>query len=254
MAMSAGYIPFHPNPSKPKYKPPAGAVDAHCHVFGPESEVSLRARAQIHALRRAQGEAVRAARFSRLRQERDRAGVLPQQGQSGDGRCARRFQRQGQGRGLRRRGGHRRRAQGDGPRRRARACASISSSGWSISRRARCCERIAARIAPLGWHIVIYFEMPDLPELESVLHLAADHGGGRSHGHAGREEGRRSPGEPALPPLMEKHRNFWVKVTCPERMTRRRAALRRRGAVRAGPGGAISRPRASGAPIGRIPT
>jgi len=37
VAMSAGYIPFHPNPSKPKYRPPAGAVDAHCHVFGPES-------------------------------------------------------------------------------------------------------------------------------------------------------------------------------------------------------------------------
>src|SRR5258705_5203139 len=38
VAMSPGYIPFHPNPSKPKYKPPAGAVDAHCHVFGPESK------------------------------------------------------------------------------------------------------------------------------------------------------------------------------------------------------------------------
>ena len=38
MAMSAGYIPFHPDPSKPKYAPPAGAVDAHCHVFGPESK------------------------------------------------------------------------------------------------------------------------------------------------------------------------------------------------------------------------
>ena len=25
--------------------------------------------------------------------------------------------------------------------------------------------------------------------------------------------------------LMEKHKNFWVKVTCPERMTHRRAAL-----------------------------
>src|ERR1700758_1971478 len=36
--MSPGYIPFHPNPSKPKYKPPAGAVDAHCHVFGPEAK------------------------------------------------------------------------------------------------------------------------------------------------------------------------------------------------------------------------
>jgi 2-pyrone-4,6-dicarboxylate lactonase len=37
MPMSAGYIPFHPNPSKPKYRPPAGAVCAHCHVFGPEA-------------------------------------------------------------------------------------------------------------------------------------------------------------------------------------------------------------------------
>src|SRR6202167_1528079 len=36
--MSPGYIPFHPNPSRPKYKPPPGAVDAHCHVFGPESK------------------------------------------------------------------------------------------------------------------------------------------------------------------------------------------------------------------------
>src|SRR5258705_400489 len=36
--MSAGYFPFHPNPSKTKYKPPAGAVDAHCHVFGPEAK------------------------------------------------------------------------------------------------------------------------------------------------------------------------------------------------------------------------
>src|SRR5262249_50693695 len=30
-------------------------------------------------------------------------------------------------------------------------------------------ERIARRIAPLGWHIVVYFEMPDLPELESFF-------------------------------------------------------------------------------------
>jgi 2-pyrone-4,6-dicarboxylate lactonase len=35
--MSASYIPFHPNPSKPQYRPPPGAVDAHCHVFGPEA-------------------------------------------------------------------------------------------------------------------------------------------------------------------------------------------------------------------------
>src|SRR3979409_1708888 len=39
--MSAGYVPFHPNPSKPKYKPPAGAGDSHCHVFGPEGVVAF---------------------------------------------------------------------------------------------------------------------------------------------------------------------------------------------------------------------
>ncbi|WP_431855971.1 amidohydrolase family protein [Azospirillum sp.] len=33
--MDADYLPFHPNPSKPSYVPPPGAVDAHCHVFGP---------------------------------------------------------------------------------------------------------------------------------------------------------------------------------------------------------------------------
>ena len=38
MPMSPGYIPFHPNPSKPKFRPPPGAVDAHCHVFGPEAK------------------------------------------------------------------------------------------------------------------------------------------------------------------------------------------------------------------------
>jgi 2-pyrone-4,6-dicarboxylate lactonase len=31
----ADWLPFDPNPSKPSYVPPPGAVDAHCHVFGP---------------------------------------------------------------------------------------------------------------------------------------------------------------------------------------------------------------------------
>lgn len=33
--MDKDYLPFHPQPSKPKFSVPAGAVDAHCHVFGP---------------------------------------------------------------------------------------------------------------------------------------------------------------------------------------------------------------------------
>jgi 2-pyrone-4,6-dicarboxylate lactonase len=37
-AMDADWLPFDPNPSKPSYLPPRGAVDAHCHVFGPGDE------------------------------------------------------------------------------------------------------------------------------------------------------------------------------------------------------------------------
>jgi len=33
--MDSDWLPFHPNPSKPVFTPPPGAVDAHCHVFGP---------------------------------------------------------------------------------------------------------------------------------------------------------------------------------------------------------------------------
>ena len=29
------WLDFHSNPSKPSFTPPSGAVDAHCHVFGP---------------------------------------------------------------------------------------------------------------------------------------------------------------------------------------------------------------------------
>jgi 2-pyrone-4,6-dicarboxylate lactonase len=43
-----------------------------------------------------------------------------------------------------------------------------------IQLRKRACPRevlegIAARVAPLGWHIVIYFEIPNLPELEGFF-------------------------------------------------------------------------------------
>ena len=31
----ADWLDWHPNPSKPRFHVPAGAVDAHCHVFGP---------------------------------------------------------------------------------------------------------------------------------------------------------------------------------------------------------------------------
>ena len=35
--MDPNWLPFNPKPSKPAFNVPKGAVDAHCHVFGPES-------------------------------------------------------------------------------------------------------------------------------------------------------------------------------------------------------------------------
>src|SRR6478752_1529083 len=32
-----GWLDWYTGPSKPRFKVPAGAVDAHCHVFGPAS-------------------------------------------------------------------------------------------------------------------------------------------------------------------------------------------------------------------------
>jgi 2-pyrone-4,6-dicarboxylate lactonase len=80
-------------------------------------------------------------------------------------------------------------------------------------------ERIAARIAPLGWHIVVYFEMPDLAELEPFFvalptTVVVDH-----MGTPDVKKGVDHPENRRFHNLMERHRNFWVKVTCPERMT-----------------------------------
>src|SRR3972149_861094 len=35
--MDPDWLPFHPNPSRPAFRAPAGALDAHCHVFGPQA-------------------------------------------------------------------------------------------------------------------------------------------------------------------------------------------------------------------------
>ncbi len=36
--MDADWLEFHPDPKKPEFVLPEGAVDAHCHVFGPSPE------------------------------------------------------------------------------------------------------------------------------------------------------------------------------------------------------------------------
>ena len=79
--------------------------------------------------------------------------------------------------------------------------------------------RIAARVAALNWHIVVYFEMPDLPELEPFFvtlptPVVVDH-----MGTPDVDKGVDHPENQRFHELMGSHANFWVKATCPERMT-----------------------------------
>ena len=78
---------------------------------------------------------------------------------------------------------------------------------------------IATRVAPLGWHVVVYFEARDLPELWEFFTtlpttVVVDH------------MGRPDVSQPVDGPeferfvrLMREHGNVWSKVCCPERLS-----------------------------------
>ena len=44
--MTERIVSWHSSPSKPRYAPPPGAVDAHCHVFGPQARFSFSPKAK----------------------------------------------------------------------------------------------------------------------------------------------------------------------------------------------------------------
>src|SRR5215204_2953574 len=44
--MTERIVSWHANSSKPRYVPPPGAIDAHCHVFGPMAQFPFSAKAK----------------------------------------------------------------------------------------------------------------------------------------------------------------------------------------------------------------
>src|SRR5262249_10375347 len=168
VVMSPGYIPFHPNPSKPTYRPPAGAVDAHCHVFGPESKFPYAPerkytpcdapKEKLFALRDFLGfdknVIVQASCHSK-----DNRGMIDARERSN-----------GKAKGVAFVGEE----VADGELK-AMDRAGVRGVRFNFVRRLvdftprEVLKRIAARVAPLGWHIVVYFEMADLGELEAFF-------------------------------------------------------------------------------------
>jgi 2-pyrone-4,6-dicarboxylate lactonase len=78
---------------------------------------------------------------------------------------------------------------------------------------------IATRVHPLGWHVVVYFEAVDLPELwdffaELPMPVVIDHMGRPDV--TGPVDG---PSFGLFLDLMRWHPNVWTKVSCPERLS-----------------------------------
>src|SRR6201987_351886 len=166
--MSLGYIPFHPNPSKPKFKPPPGAVDAHCHVFGPEAKFPYAPERKYTPCAAPKEKLFALRDFLGL----DKNVIVQASCHSKDNRAM--------VDALAAPGG------------RAKGVAFVGEEvtdqelrwmdeagvlGVRFNFLKRLVDftprdvlaRIAARVEKLGWHIVVYFEMPDLPELEEFF-------------------------------------------------------------------------------------
>jgi 2-pyrone-4,6-dicarboxylate lactonase len=217
--MDPDWLPFHPNPSKPAFRPPPGAVDAHCHVFGPEAQFPFAperkytpcdaSRDQLFALRDFLGFERNVVVQATCHGNDNRALVDALTHSNGKARGVASVARNVSDAELRR-----------------MHAAGVRGTRFNFVRRLvdftprEVLTEIAQRIAPLGWHVVVYFEAQDLPELWDFFTalpttVVVD--------HMGRPDVGKSVDGPEFAlflRLMREHANVWSKVTCPERLSK----------------------------------
>jgi 2-pyrone-4,6-dicarboxylate lactonase len=216
--MDPDYLPFHPNPSKPSYVPPPGAVDAHCHVFGPGDAFPYAPERKYTPCD---------APKERLFALRDFLGfernVIVQA--SCHGRDNRALVDALQSAGDKARG-----VAVVGPdiqldELRAMHEAGVRAVRFNFVKRLvdatpkEVFLDIAEKIASLGWHIVVYFEAQDLEELTPFLKqlpttIVVDH-----MGRPDIAKGVEHPDFQRFVRLLEENANIWTKVSCPERLS-----------------------------------
>lgn len=216
--MDTDYLPFHPNPSKPEFKVPEGAVDSHCHVFGPANKFPYSpkrkytpcdaSKEQLFALRDYLG-------FSRnvivqaSCHGTDNAALVDALNTAGD-----------LARGI------------------AFVDETVTDEELQLIDKAgvrgvrfnfvkrlvdtapkETLKLIADKIRPLGWHVVVYFEAQDLDEVAPFLNeldmtVVIDH-----MGRPDVSKGVYSEEFEKFINMMESNPNIWTKVSCPERLT-----------------------------------
>ena len=216
--VTPGWLPFHPNPSKPRFRVPDGAVDAHCHVFGPGAQFPYAperkytpcdaSKDRLFALRDHLGFARNVIVQATCHGSDNRALVDALRHSAGRARgvaTVRRHVTEAELRGMH--------------------DAGVRGVRFNFVRRLVDFTpkdelmEIAARIAPLGWHVVVYFEAADLPELQDFFTalpttVVVD--------HMGRPDVTKPVDGPEFErfvKFMRDYPNVWSKVSCPERLS-----------------------------------
>jgi 2-pyrone-4,6-dicarboxylate lactonase len=216
---TAGWLDWYTGPSKPTFQLPAGAVDAHCHVFGPGAEFPYAperkytpcdaSKQQLYALRDHLGFARNVVVQATCHGADNRAMVDACVSSGGKARGIATVKRDVSDAELQR-----------------LHDAGVRGVRFNFVKRLvdftpkEELLEIAGRIAKLGWQVVIYFEARDLPELWDFFHalpttVVVDH------------MGRPDVTQPVDGPefelfvkFMREHGNVWCKVTCPERLSK----------------------------------
>ena len=216
--VTPGWLPFHPNPSVPAFTVPKGAVDAHCHVFGPGAQFPYAPERKytpcdagkelLFALRDRLGFDKNVIVQATCHGTDTRALIDALQASSGRARGIATVDRRVTDAELH-----------------AMHQAGVRGTRNTFVKRLvdftprEVLAELAGRIAPLGWHVVVYFEAADLPELWDFFTslpttVVVDH------------MGRPDVSKPVDGPefelfvqLMREHQNVWSKVSCPERLS-----------------------------------
>jgi len=213
-----GWLNWYAKPSKPRFVLPPGSVDAHCHVFGPGAQFPFAperkytpcdaSAAELFALRDQLGFA--------------RNVVVQASCHGADNRAMLDTLLRATGR-----------ARGVATVRRSVSDVELEAMHQAGVRAVRFnfvkrlvdftprdeLLEIAARIQPMGWHVEVYFEALDLPELWGFFSalpttVVVDHMGrpNLAKPHDGREF-------ELFLRFMREHDNVWSKLSCPERLS-----------------------------------
>lgn len=216
--MDYGWRVYHPNPRKPKFKAPAGAVDAHCHVFGPGNKFPYAPqrkytpcdgpKEKLWSLRDHLGLSRNVIVQATCHGADNRALVDALLDSNGKARGVATVTREITDEQLQ-----------------ELHTAGVRGVRFNFVKRLvdklpfDSLEEISRKIAPLGWHIVIYFEASELPELYDFFaslptDVVVDHMGRPdvSKPVDGEEFG-------LFLKLLGENPNFWCKVSCPERLS-----------------------------------